>query len=80
MVKEDDIGDDVRMGIEARMNIVTRKNLELKEQNKELNDVIFSKNSHIAKIMKRMRELEAQNDHLTKKNEELEKLVDNQHN
>lgn len=80
IVEPDDIEDDVKMGIEARLNITTRKNLELKEQNKELNDVIFQKNSHIAKIMRRMRELEAQNDELTKKNEELEKLVDNQHN
>ena len=58
------------------MNITTRKNLELKEQNKELNEIIFQKNAHIAKIMKRMRELEANNDELERKNKELQKLVD----
>jgi len=31
MVKEDDIEDDVKLGIEARLNITTRENLELKE-------------------------------------------------
>lgn len=79
VIKEDDIEEDVKLGIEARLNITTRKNLELKEQNKELNDIVYQKNAHIAKIMKRMRELEARNDELERKNQELQTLVDSQY-
>ena len=75
-ISEEDIEEDVSEGIDARLNMVTRKNLRLKEENDELNAVIVQKNSHIAKIMKKMRELQAENERLEAANKELTMLVD----
>ena len=61
-VNEKDIEEDVNQGIEERLTYMTKKNLLLKEKNEELNDIIISKNSHIARIMRELREVKAQRD------------------
>lgn len=70
-IREDDIEQDVADGIDARLNVLTRKNLLLQEENKELNEIIVQKNTHIAKILKQMRELKRENERLEQVNKEL---------
>lgn len=68
---------EVNNGIEARLNVLTRKNLLLQEENQELNEIIVQKNSHIAKLMKEMRELKKENMRLEEVNRELGILAEN---
>ena len=76
-VKENDIEEDVNQGIEERLTYMTKKNLLLKEKNEELSDIIVSKNSHIARIMRELREVKAQRDLLDTQVKEAKLLLDN---
>ena len=75
-VKEADIQEDVNQGIEERLTYMTKKNLLLKEKNEELNDIIVSKNSHIARIMRELGEVKAQRNLLETQVKEVRLLLE----
>ena len=56
-LEEEDLDEEVNLGVEERLNKVTRNNLKLKNQIKDMHEVIRKKNTHISKLLKEISEL-----------------------
>ena len=60
--KEEELKEEVTHGIEEMLTDLTKRNLLLKEKNSDLNAIVLQKNSHIARIMKELREIKKERD------------------